>query len=200
MKKITIVSTALFVTLTLSLGVLSATFYSSTALAQSSSGLDCTGLGESAKKACEEKNKETKDNITNEQKKKNDKTAADRKAAEAKARCENATFLTLPAWYNGLATYSEAEAECSINSPNDAGGVSNFVWIIVLNVVEMLLRAAAYAAVAFIIYGGYKYMISAGSSDGMVAARKTIMNACIGLIISLAAVAIVNTISGGMKL
>jgi hypothetical protein len=37
-------------------------------------------------------------------------------------------------------------------------------------------------------------MISAGSPDGMVSARKTILNAVIGLIISIVAVAIVRII------
>ncbi len=104
----------------------------------------------------------------------------------------NATFLGFPAWYRGIAE----GAECEIKSPTEFGGIGDFIWIIVLNIVELLLRAAGFAAVAYIIYGGYKYMISAGSPDGMVAARKTIMNAVIGLVISIAAVAIVNTIAG----
>lgn len=119
----------------------------------------------------------------------------------AATSCGNATFLGFPAWYNGLAK-AGADGGCDIMSPNELGGddgLSRFIWIIVFNVVVMIIRAAGYAAVAFIIYGGYKYMISAGSPDGMVAARKTIMNAVIGLIISIAAVAIVNTISNGLK-
>lgn len=101
------------------------------------------------------------------------------------------TFLTLPAWYNGLAN----GPDCDISSPNDVGGIGPFIWKIALNIIELLLRLSGYAAVGFIIYGGYKYMISAGSPEGMVAARKTIMNAAIGLVISIAAVAIVNTIA-----
>lgn len=107
-------------------------------------------------------------------------------------------FLLFPAWYNGLV---QADGEdCNIVSPNseEIGGIDKFIWRIALNIVEILLVAAGYLAVGFIIYGGYKYMISAGSPDGMVSARKTIMNACIGLVISIAAVAIVNTVSGGL--
>ena len=113
--------------------------------------------------------------------------------APAQANCR-ATLLGFPAWYNGIAR----GADCEIVSPTEVGGIANFIWIIVLNVVEMILRAAGYAAVAFIIYGGYKYMISAGSPDGIAGAKKTIMNAIIGLVISIAAVAIVNTVSGGL--
>lgn len=111
--------------------------------------------------------------------------------------CSNASFLGFPAWYRGLTT---GDSCADIKSPNDVGGIGNFIWTIALNLIEILLRLAGFAAVAFIIYGGYKYMISAGSPDGMVAARKTILNAVIGLAISIAAVAIVRTISIGIGL
>lgn len=110
--------------------------------------------------------------------------------------CSNDSFLGFPAWYKGLTVVNGED--CDVVAPSVVGGLSSFVWIIVLNVVEMILRASGYAAVAFIIYGGYKYMISAGSPDGMVAARKTILNAVVGLVISIAAVAIVNTVSSGL--
>jgi hypothetical protein len=112
--------------------------------------------------------------------------------------CGKETFLGFPAWYKGLTKANNAS--CDVVAPSEVGGMSKFAWIIALNVVEMILRAAGYAAAAFIIYGGYKYMISAGSPDGMVGARKTIMNAAIGLVLSIAAVAIVNTISSGLKI
>lgn len=107
----------------------------------------------------------------------------------------NEYLLTFPAWYRGL-----LDDKCDVAPPDDAGGLSPFIWKIALNVVEMILNLVGYAAVGYIIYGGYKYMISAGSPDGMVAARKTIMNAVIGLVISIAAVAIVRTITGGIGL
>jgi hypothetical protein len=62
----------------------------------------------------------------------------------------------------------------------------------------MILQLVGYIAVGFIIFGGYKYMISAGSPDGMVKARKTITNAIIGLVISIFSVAIVKIISGAI--
>lgn len=104
----------------------------------------------------------------------------------------DSSFLGFPAWYNGL-----TGSDCDIKSPSDPtiGGVDKFIWIIVFNIVKMLLLAAGYAAAIFIIYGGYKYMISTGSADGVAGAKKTIMNAVIGLVLSIAAIAIVNTIS-----
>ena len=120
-------------------------------------------------------------------------------SAGSNGHCNNYFLLTIPAWYNNVNRTSEGGG-CEIASPTEVGGIGPFIWIIVLNIVEMILRAAGYAAVGFIIYGGYKYMISAGSPEGMVAARKTIMNAAIGLIISIGAVAIVRTVSTGIGL
>jgi hypothetical protein len=105
----------------------------------------------------------------------------------------NDTLLTFPAWFKGL-----TQGNCDLKSPADVGGISNYVWAIALNVVDMILQLVGYIAVGFIIFGGYKYMISAGSPDGMVKARKTITNAVIGLLISIFSVAIVKIISGAI--
>jgi hypothetical protein len=105
----------------------------------------------------------------------------------------NDTLLTFPAWFKGL-----TEADCNLKSPDKVGGISNYIWAIALNIVDMILQLVGYIAVGFIIFGGYKYMISAGSPDGMVKARKTITNAIIGLIISIFSVAIVKIISGAI--
>ena len=107
--------------------------------------------------------------------------------------CGNQYFLTLPAWYRGV-----VDGNCNIRTPKDAAELRSTIITVILNVVEIILRIVGYASAAFIIYGGYKYMISAGSPDGMVGARKTIMNAVIGLVISLASIAIVTTIANSI--
>lgn len=105
------------------------------------------------------------------------------------------TLLTFPAWYTGL-----IDGNCNILSPSspEVGGIGNFIWKIVLNVIDLILQLVAYIAVGFIIFGGYKYMISAGSPDGMVKARKTITNAVVGLLLSIFSVAIVKVIAGAI--
>ena len=110
----------------------------------------------------------------------------------------NSRFLTFPAWYNGVV--EQRGNDCEVISPTKMpGGSKTFVWRIALNIVEIMLNAVGYLAVGFIIYGGLKYIYSAGSPDGMVSARKTIFNAVIGLVLSIASVAIVNTIAGGLS-
>lgn len=108
------------------------------------------------------------------------------------ADCNNGTFLSMPVWYRGLADPSS----CELKSPSDFGkdGLSSYIWIIALNVIEIVLNLIGYIAVGFIIYGGFMYMIAAGSSDKIVSAKKMILNAVIGLVISFFSVVIVKLI------
>lgn len=106
----------------------------------------------------------------------------------------NDTMLTFPAWFKGL-----TDGNCNIKSPKDAGGLSTFIWTIILNIVEIMLQLIGYLAAGFIIRGGFKYMTSIGDPGEMAKAKKIIMDAVIGLIISILSVAIVNLIAGAIK-
>lgn len=113
-------------------------------------------------------------------------------SALAAPNCNDARFLTFPAWYRGLVK----PGDCSIKNPADVGGLSNFIWKVVLNVLEILLQSVVYIAAGFIIWGGFMYLISAGQSDRITTARKMIQNAVVGLIISLFAVFAISFIAG----
>jgi hypothetical protein len=115
----------------------------------------------------------------------------------ASAACQE-RVLTFPAWYRGI-----LESNCTIKNPAsfDTGagkgdGLAIFITKIGLNVIEFMLQLVGYLSVAFIIVGGYKYLIGAGASDDIAKAKKTILNAIIGLIISIFSVAIVNVVAG----
>jgi hypothetical protein len=123
----------------------------------------------------------------------------------AAATCTNAKgFLTLPVWYRGL---NVSESDCGIVDPNQlntAGsgannGLSNFIWRVVLNVIDMALQLVGYIAVGFVLYGGFTMIISSGAPEVMAKGRKTILDAIIGLIISIASVGIINLVMGIIK-
>lgn len=105
----------------------------------------------------------------------------------------NSYILTFPAWYNGVVSGSRPNCEVKIGGGSDDAFIGNIVTI-VLNIVEIILQLIGYASVIFIIIGGFRYMTSAGDPNGIKAAKVTIMNAIIGLIITLSAVAIVNIV------
>ncbi|MDK2899247.1 MAG: hypothetical protein PWQ10_434 [Patescibacteria group bacterium] len=103
----------------------------------------------------------------------------------------NSSFLGFPTWYKGL-----TNGDCSIKSPGSGDDLTKFIWHIVLNVVEIGLVAAGYIAFFFILYGGFRFLTSNGSSDVVAKARMMILNAIIGLVISMASVAIINLVIG----
>jgi hypothetical protein len=120
--------------------------------------------------------------------------AADDAAKEENPRCPS-RVIGFPTWYRGL-----TDADCNIKAP-EAGSdtLGPFIWKIALNGIEIAMIAVGYIAVGYIIYGGFKYITAAGEPKEIVTGRKLILNAVIGLVISLLAVAIVNIVLGGFS-
>ncbi len=107
--------------------------------------------------------------------------------------CET-NVLGVPPWYRGMT--EEKNGECVIQSPDELGGLSNFIWKIVLNGIQIALVLAGWIAFAFILYGGFLFITGGGNSSQIEKARKSILNAVIGLIISMGAIAITNLVFG----
>ena len=106
--------------------------------------------------------------------------------------CSNkGKILTLKPWYSGL-----TNDDCSLKNPGtDTNSQANYIWKIVLNIVDDLLQLIGYTTVGYIMYGGFLMMTSNGAPDKAAHGRKTIISAAIGLVIALASVALVNFIS-----
>ncbi len=126
-------------------------------------------------------------------------TPASVSAANPKPKACTSTFLTFPAWYDGL-----LDGDCKIASPSTldpkGDGLAKFIFRIALNIIEIVLQVIAYIAAGYIIYGGFKYLTSTGSPDRVTAGRKIITNALVGLLISFMSIAIVNLVSGNVGL
>ncbi len=114
-----------------------------------------------------------------------DKTYALPPSVTSFAACSGASFFGFPSWDSCL---PKQNGQPVIKSLND-------VWLIAFPLVESLIKAAAYMAAGFIIWGGVKYIKSNGDSGATGAAQKTIKNAIIGLVICLVSVAIVRFIA-----
>lgn len=126
-------------------------------------------------------------------------------SAAAGDPCPSGNILTIPPWYKGLQaadpstlTQPNCDDAKKLKGPDQLGGLSNYIWKIVLNIIEIMLHLVGYICVAFIIYGGFIFM-TAGGSDGAVKGRTTLLNAVIGLVISVASIAIVNVVTGFIK-
>jgi len=106
------------------------------------------------------------------------------------------TVMGIPTWYRGL-----VDEKCDIVPPNSsllgndpATRLPNFIWRVVLNAIEMALAIIAYLAVFFIIYGGFLFLTGGAVPAQVERGRKTILNAIIGLAISLGAIGITRFI------
>src|ERR1700689_3547884 len=102
------------------------------------------------------------------------------------APCTQNHFLGLPTWYEYL--------KCNGGSPSLTGITD--VWLIAAAIVDILLRVPAIIAIFMLIYGGIQFITSQGEPERAKQARGTIINALIGLVISVVAATIVTYIAG----
>ncbi len=116
-------------------------------------------------------------------------------AAEgAYCKGEYGGFFGFPTWYKYLHPhFSDTSQSCDIQfnprEPKDYVGIG-------LVTFDILTHIAGYAALAFVMYGAFQFLTSQGEPDKLAAARTTLTNAMIGLIIALFAVVIVNLVGG----
>lgn len=82
--------------------------------------------------------------------------------------------------------------------PRQAGsGISSTrnVNELIIRIINIILGISAAVAVLMIVIGGFRYIISAGDEKQSGAAKKTIINAVIGLVIIILAFAIVSVVN-----
>ncbi len=105
-------------------------------------------------------------------------------------------FLGFPKWYKYLGQQPVEDAVSGATICNAKLNGIQDVWLVVAAVIELLLRISSLIAIGFIIYGGVSYVISQGVPDKTKKAQATIINAIIGLVISIVATASVSFFAG----
>lgn len=104
----------------------------------------------------------------------------------ATGTCDGGSFFGFPKWYKYLdGTGTGVECNPVITSIND-------IWLIVLAIVELLIRIAAIAAVIYIVYNGIRFITARGNPDKISSARTGVIDAIVGLLIAVMAIALVN--------
>ena len=81
-----------------------------------------------------------------------------------------------------------------LDTINSTSTLSEAAWTIAANVATDLTVIAAYAVLAYVIYGGYLYIFAAGEPSKLAAGKKALSQAFIGLAIVMSANIILNTI------
>ena len=112
------------------------------------------------------------------------------------AACDNdGNFLSFPTWYRGLCD-DAGELNNDMFKDRQVGPI---VFTIALNIIDIALRVVAIVAVGFVIYGGFRYVISRGSPEETKKALDTILHAVIGMVIAMASALIVGFIVGRLN-
>ena len=121
-------------------------------------------------------------------------TADNNSGAESSSCNLGSSFLGFPTWYRGLVN----EATCDINIVRDdfrsASETQNPALIIATNILAILSRLAGIIVVIFMVVGGFKYVLSDGDPQRTAEARKTIINAFVGVIIVAVAATVIEII------
>jgi hypothetical protein len=102
-------------------------------------------------------------------------------------------FLSFPTWYKYLnPRFEDNQCKIDFTFPDDIGKV-------LLAGFEIVLRIASLIAIGFVLYGGFQYIISQGEPDKIKNAHTTLVNALVGLVITIFASAIVNLIARNIQ-
>lgn len=98
-------------------------------------------------------------------------------------------------WYQYLKIGKDkVTGECGVSGGFQllpGGGQSSDLLMVGLAVVDDLIRLAGLIAVVFVVMGGIQYTTSQGNPDATAKAQSTVVNALVGLAISIVAVAFV---------
>ena len=102
--------------------------------------------------------------------------------------CSANTFLGFPTWYQ----YLKLDAECNVITQGQ-----NYIPILIaMAILDIILYLAAFLSTIMIFYGGFKYLTSNGDSSKITEGKNTIINALVGLAITLIASQLVGFIAG----
>ncbi len=109
------------------------------------------------------------------------------------AGCDN-SFFGFPTWHKYLDEVNSPGYACTkkLNSLND-------IWLIALALAEILLRVVIVIAIIYVLVGGFKYMTSRANPDKTQAAKNTVLDALIGLVIAIVATAVIAFVAGRFK-
>lgn len=82
--------------------------------------------------------------------------------------------------------------------PPPTGTATGDLAQVILRIINYVLAIVGIVALAYLVYGGFMYITSAGNEDKVEAAKQIIINAVIGIVVIGVAAAIVNFVIRGV--
>ncbi len=84
--------------------------------------------------------------------------------------------------------------DCHVDNIDSTDSLKANIWTIVANIVTDITVIAAYLVIAYVIYGGYQYVFSGGDPGKVANGKRTLVQAFIGLAITMSASVIMGAI------
>ncbi len=112
-----------------------------------------------------------------------------------------ASFALVPVTAGAITVIPQCSGQTAIAGASQSAvcaSKSDSITTIVKNVISVLFEVIGALSVIMIIYGGIRYVTSAGNAASVTAAKNTIMYALIGLVVAVLAVVIVNFVITGV--
>lgn len=85
-----------------------------------------------------------------------------------------------------------------VGVPPPTGTAQGDLSQVILRIINYVLAIVGVIALAFLVYGGFMYITSAGNEDRVEQAKQIIINAVIGIVVIGVAAAIVNFVVRGV--
>jgi hypothetical protein len=117
------------------------------------------------------------------------------------AACKPASDgLPLPTWYQYLPGETVPADPSRPNGPKTCviktdGLDGSAALLVMMGIFNIIMFIAGFAAVIFVVFGGFKLLTSTGEPQKIAAARTTILNALVGLFIAIIAAQAVGFIA-----
>lgn len=106
----------------------------------------------------------------------------------------------IPTWYNKLAGTPYLNPNtCEINNSAIESNEGEFYTGLIASFVVLLLWLVGVVSVFMIMWGGISFIIADGSPEKIASARKTILNAIIGVTIAMLATMLVSFVTSYLE-
>lgn len=112
------------------------------------------------------------------------------------AACPEQSVFGVPTWYKYLPGET-VSGECKLLGDFTQNKIDSLLGI-GLAITEILLFIAGFLAVVYVVYGGFRYVLSQGEPENTKIAKDAVLNAVIGLVIAVLASAIVRFIGASI--
>lgn len=124
-------------------------------------------------------------------------------ATAATSCSKNSSFFGLPVWYKYLPyrpyDYDDPDNNVQVHECRVEINVKQnpeHLALIGFGIIDILLRLTALVAFGYLVYGGVQYLISQGEPDRTKSAKSTIINAVIGIAVTIVAASVVTFVAG----